>query len=136
VLLDDRLVYAVGDSYQGSAREKFDRENPLELDAFAPWEIAGGLRNIETESPLRGAEKRIGLSAEAGHMFVNYLLPHGWRRLSAEICFSPDYHRLPQHGRDGPLAASTGGWLLSRSLLRPRLVMTCFAMRAPRRGSS
>jgi hypothetical protein len=47
-----------------------------------------------------------------------------------------DYHRLLQHGRDGPLAASTGGWLLSRSLLRSRLVVTCFAMRAPGRGSS
>ena len=69
-------------------------------------------------------------------MCVNDLLPQGWRRLSAEICFSPDYHRLPQHGRDGPLAASTGGWLRSRSLIRSRLVVTCFAMRAPGRGSS
>jgi hypothetical protein len=69
-------------------------------------------------------------------MCVNYLLPQGWWRLSAEIRFSPDYHRLLRHGRDGPLAASTGGRLLSRSLLRSRPVVSCFAMRAPGRGSS
>lgn len=41
-LLDDRLVHEVGDNYAGSARERFDQGKPLEVDAFMPWEIAGG----------------------------------------------------------------------------------------------
>ncbi len=68
------------------------------------------LRNIETENPLRGAEKRIRLSADAGYMCVNYLLPHGWWRLSTEICFSPDYHRLLRHGRDGVATFDGRDW--------------------------
>src|SRR5918996_2916337 len=42
VLLDDRLVHAGGESYAGSARERFDRERPLELESFLPWEIGDG----------------------------------------------------------------------------------------------
>ncbi len=69
-----------------------------------------GLRNIETESPLRGAEKQIRLSADAGHISVSYLLPQGWWRLSTEVCFSPDYHRLLRHGRDGIAIFNGRNW--------------------------
>jgi aminoglycoside phosphotransferase (APT) family kinase protein len=56
------------------------------------------LRNVETDSALRGAEKRVHLAAGDAHMSVSYELPPAVRRLSTEVCLSPDYARLLQLG--------------------------------------
>jgi aminoglycoside phosphotransferase (APT) family kinase protein len=56
------------------------------------------LRNVENDSPLWGAEKRVRLAAGDAHLSVSYALPPTVRRLSTEVCLSPDYARLLQLG--------------------------------------
>jgi aminoglycoside phosphotransferase (APT) family kinase protein len=71
------------------------------------------LRNVESDSALRGAEKRIRLAAGDAHLSVSYALPPAARRLSTEVCLSPDYARLLRLGTKG-LSPLTGprcrGW--------------------------
>ena len=89
-----------------------DRYEPVVLDPHDD-EVRVWLRNQEPESRLYGVEKRLSLAADAGHLCVTYVLTKAWGRLSTEVCFSPDYHRLLRHGRDG-IAAFQGndlkGW--------------------------
>ena len=59
------------------------------------------LRNVENDSPLWGAEKRVRLAAGDAHLSVSYALPPSVRRLSTEVCLSPDYARLLQRGAEG-----------------------------------
>jgi len=59
------------------------------------------LRNAQSESPLRGAEKAVRLAAGDACLSVSYALPPGVRRLGIEACFSPDYARLLREGSRG-----------------------------------
>lgn len=59
------------------------------------------LINVEESSGMRGAEKRLSLSSEAGCLCVSYALPPEHWRLSTEVCLSPDYYRLLRNGRRG-----------------------------------
>ncbi|HWQ33615.1 MAG TPA: phosphotransferase [Blastocatellia bacterium] len=42
VLLDDRHVFPAGETYDGSARQRFDRGSRFEPDAFRAWRISNG----------------------------------------------------------------------------------------------
>jgi aminoglycoside phosphotransferase (APT) family kinase protein len=68
------------------------------------------LRNVENDSPLWGAEKRVRLAATDAHLSVSYELPPTVRRLSTEVCFSPDYARLLQQGSKGLSPLSGPRW--------------------------
>jgi starch synthase len=71
---------------------------------------AATLRNHQPESPLAGTEKRFLLRPGARHVCVTYRLPPQLRRLSTEVCFSPDYARILRCGRLG-LKRMEGGEL-------------------------
>jgi aminoglycoside phosphotransferase (APT) family kinase protein len=101
VLLDDRLVHAGGESYAGSARERFDRERPLELESFLPWEIAdgGGLVMLPISRDLRYAIPPF--APEALERLGEIL---GW------MAASGDERALAIYGDDLEKAAGVGGW--------------------------
>jgi len=86
-----------------------DRYEPVVLDPHDD-EVRVWLRNREPESRLYGVEKRLSLAADAGHLCVTYVLTKASGRLSTEVCFSPDYHRLLRHGRDGIAAFQGNDW--------------------------
>ena len=101
VLLDDRLLYPWGGQYAGSPRERFDRERPLDLEAYMPWEIAGsgGLVVLPISRDLRYA---IPPATRADLERLEEIL----RWLAAS--------RRPQsiavYGDDLEKAAGVGGW--------------------------
>src|SRR5947208_11793356 len=101
VLLDDRVVYPAGENYAGSARERFDRESPLEPDAFRPWEIIGG-----RELSLFPISKRL-----------RYLIPptqpaslDKLHALCRWLAASGGEQRIAVYGDDLEKTAGVGGW--------------------------
>jgi len=68
------------------------------------------LCNVEGDSPLRGAEKAVRLAAGDAYLSVSYALPPAVRRLSTEVCFSPDYARLLRLGPKGLSSLSGPRW--------------------------
>jgi len=101
VLLDDRLVYPAGDNYWGSARERFDCERPLEVDAFMPWEIVGGrgLVMLPISKDLRYLIPPIG--PESFHRLTEIF---NW------LASTGDERVLAVYGDDLEKAAGVGGW--------------------------
>lgn len=106
VLLDDRLIYAGGNYYPGSDRERFDRECPLERDAFSAWEIenGNGLVMLPISRQLR------------------YSIPpydhDSWQRLQGVMGWlaqEGDEGTLAVYGDDLERAAGVGGWDISHS---------------------
>ena len=101
VLLDDRLLFPVGESYPGSAREKFDREEPLLAETFHAWEIAGG--NGLVMLPIC---KRL-----------RYLIPpdgdgdcRGLPEIFEWLASAQDQQSLAVYGDDLEKVAGVGGW--------------------------
>jgi tRNA A-37 threonylcarbamoyl transferase component Bud32 len=68
------------------------------------------LRNVESGSPLYGLEKRIDLAPETGHLAITYRIPKDLWRVSTEVCFSPDYHRLLRYGKKGLALFNGPAW--------------------------
>ncbi len=67
-------------------------------------------RNIEAGSPLINLEKRIELRKNTGHLSIKYITPANLWRVSTEICLSPDYHKLLQHGKKGLALFNGPSW--------------------------
>jgi len=57
------------------------------------------LTNVELGSPLFNLEKQVRLGRDDGHISVAYTAPESVRRVSTEICLSPDYQRLLSYGK-------------------------------------
>ncbi|HSE23941.1 MAG TPA: phosphotransferase, partial [Pyrinomonadaceae bacterium] len=57
------------------------------------------LSNVELGSPLFNLEKQIRLARDDGYISITYTTPENLRRISTEICLSPDYQNLLSYGR-------------------------------------
>lgn len=57
------------------------------------------LVDVEQDSLLRGARKRILALADSPALLVRYELPFGLRALDVDLCLSPDYLALLRNGR-------------------------------------
>jgi aminoglycoside phosphotransferase (APT) family kinase protein len=78
-----------------------DRHEVMLADYGTGRSAGAALLNVECDSPLWGAEKQVRLAAGDAHLSVRYVLPAGVRRLSTEVCLSPDYARLLHLGPKG-----------------------------------
>lgn len=101
VLLDDRMLYRVGDQYAGSNRERFDRGGLFEADTFRLWEIEGAQ----------------GLSVLPISKRLRYAIPpsscDSWQGLHALLAWLEeikDENVLAVYGDDLERAAGVGGW--------------------------
>lgn len=59
------------------------------------------LVDVEEDSFLGGARKRLLLDADSPAMLVRYELPDGLSGLAVDVCLSPDYLSLLRNGRSG-----------------------------------
>src|SRR5262249_16318737 len=101
VLLDARLIHSAREQYQGSARQRFDREEPLELDAFQPWQIVEGhgLIMLPISKELRSLIPPA--SAESSRRLSEIF---GW------LASSDSEGAIAVYGDDLEKAAGVGGW--------------------------
>ena len=106
MLLDDRLNLPGGRQYPGSERERFDRERPIENDAFCSWEIEGGngLVMLPISRQLR------------------YSIPpydhESWQRMHDLLGWldrEGDDRAIAIYGDDLERAAGVGGWETAHS---------------------
>lgn len=106
VLLDDRLIYAGGNRYPGSERERFDHERGLENEAFCSWEIDGGCGLV-----------MLPISRQ-----LRYSIPpydhESWQRiheLMGWLAHEGDDRSIAVYGDDLERAAGVGGWEISHA---------------------
>jgi hypothetical protein len=101
VLLDDRMLFPVGDRYDGSPRQRFDRDRPRDITAFQPWDIVGsdGLRVLPISYQLRYLIPPI--EADALSRLSDLF---GW------LAARRDAEPIAIYGDDLEKSAGVGGW--------------------------
>lgn len=80
----------------GFVHDRYDASTP-EVSDGALVELV----DVDENSDLRGARKRILLPDDGEALVVAYELPYGCEELTVETCLSPHYYQLLRQGRRG-----------------------------------
>ena len=82
-------------------------------------EVPGGalveLVDVDEQSDLRGARKRIMLADDGDALFVGYQLPESCSELIVETSLSPNYYKLLRNGRHGVRREDGASWRGARN---------------------